>query len=61
MCKLLAHLSYQKGEFDMNEDRNIYVNYETKDESGKYINPVSMTFNGQVFDLKKYSFKASLI
>lgn len=44
----------------MNEDRNIYVNYETKDESGKYINPVSMTFNGQVFDLKKYSFKEVL-
>ncbi len=44
----------------MNEDRNIYVNYETKDESGKYINPVSMTFNGQVFDLKKNSFKEVL-
>lgn len=44
----------------MNEDRNIYVNYETKDESGKYINPVSITFNGQVFDLKKYSFKEVL-
>ena len=36
----------------MNEkDKNIYVNYEVQDDNGNFINPISVEWNGKIFNL----------